>query len=55
MRVSLEVKEGDKSTRYVADLSKMVEPAEKVVEKIGSFLERAFEGVFIKETSEKEE
>lgn len=54
MKIVLEVKEGDKTTRYVADTSKMEESAKTIAEKVGSFFEKTFDGVFTKETTPSE-
>jgi len=54
MKIRLEVKEDDKVTTYKADLSKMEETAKKVVDKVSSFFEETFKGVFEKETFTKE-
>lgn len=55
MKLSFEIKEGSKTTTYTADLSEMDKKAKNLVEKASSFFEKTFEGIFTKETSEKEE
>ena len=54
MKIVLELKGEDKVTTYKADLSKMEESAKKAADKVSSFFEETFKGIFSKETFTKE-